>query len=30
MNLPHEKLETTLFAGIILTVALFILVRAFV
>jgi hypothetical protein len=30
MKLPHETLETTLLAGIILTVALFVLIRVFV
>jgi hypothetical protein len=30
MKLPHESLETTVFAGIILTVTLFMLIRIFV
>jgi len=30
MKLPHEKLETTLLAGIILTITLFVLIRVFV
>jgi len=29
MKLPHETLETTLLAGIILTIALFVLIRVF-
>ncbi len=30
MKLPHETLETSVLAGIILTITLFVLIRAFI